>query len=75
MLCSRADPATVTELRALFEFIERFPPGERTALLLRRVEGLGLTQIAEYMQSSESTVKRRLNAADERLDGFDRSPR
>jgi RNA polymerase sigma-70 factor, ECF subfamily len=74
-LCPRADPATVAELRALFQYIGRFPPAEQTALLLRRIEGLGVAQIAECMQSSESTVKRRLNAADERLHRFEQSPR
>ena len=67
-----APPDVVAELRALYAVIERFPADERVALLLRRVEGFGIPQIAEYMNTSESTVKRRLRAAEARLDRYGR---
>lgn len=63
-----APPDVVAELRALYAVIDRFPAEERIALILRRVDGLGIQQIAEYMDASESTVKRRLRAAEARLD-------
>jgi RNA polymerase sigma-70 factor, ECF subfamily len=70
VISSEAEPDAVAELRALFAFIERFPAEERVAITLRRVDGLGVTQIAEYMESSESTVKRRLRSAEERLERY-----
>jgi DNA-directed RNA polymerase specialized sigma24 family protein len=62
-----APPDVAAELRALYAAIERFPAEERIALILRRVEGFALRQIAEHMNSSESTLKRRLRAAEARL--------
>ena len=41
---------------------------ERVALVLRRVERLEIPEIAEQMGLSVSTVKRRLNAAEARLE-------
>lgn len=75
VISPQAEPDAVAELRALFAFIERFPTDERIAITLRRVEGLGVTQIAEYMDSSESTVKRRLRAAEERLERYQKGTR
>jgi RNA polymerase sigma-70 factor (ECF subfamily) len=62
-----APPDVAAELRALYAVIDRFPAAERIALILRRVEGFEIPQIAEYMKASESTVKRRLRAAEARL--------
>jgi RNA polymerase sigma-70 factor (ECF subfamily) len=58
----------VCELRAVYATIMRLPVTERVALVLRRVEGLELAEIAEHMQLSLATVKRRLAAAEARLD-------
>ncbi len=62
-----APPDVVAELRALYAVIDRFPTDERIALILRRVEGFEIPQIAAYMKISESTVKRKLRAAEARL--------
>jgi RNA polymerase sigma-70 factor (ECF subfamily) len=62
-----APPDVAAELRAMYAVIDRFPAAERIALILRRVEGFEIPQIAEYMKASESTVKRRLRAAEARL--------
>jgi RNA polymerase sigma-70 factor (ECF subfamily) len=67
-----APPDVVAELRALYAVIERFPAAERVALLLRRVEGFEIPQIALYMSTSESTVKRKLRAAEARLERYRR---
>jgi len=65
---SRAAPPDVAvELRAVYALLEQLPAEERVALVLRRVERLEIPEIAEYMGLSASTVKRRLNAAEERL--------
>jgi len=44
------------------------PVEERIALVLRRVETMTVEQIAETMNLSVSTVKRRLAAAEGRLE-------
>jgi RNA polymerase sigma-70 factor, ECF subfamily len=62
-----APPDVVAELRALYAVIDRFPTNERIALILRRVEGFEIPQISAYMKISESTVKRKLRAAEARL--------
>jgi RNA polymerase sigma-70 factor (ECF subfamily) len=67
VMARTAPPDVVAELRALYAVIERFPADEGIALILRRVEGFEIPQIAAYMKSSESTVKRKLRAAEARL--------
>ncbi len=58
----------VQELRAVYRVLERLPVEERVALVLRRVEGLELTEIASQMDLSLATIKRRLGAAEARLE-------
>ena len=66
---SRAAPPDLgAELRRVYGLLDRLPAQERIALVLRRVEGLEIPQIAEYMGISSSTVKRRLNVAEARLE-------
>lgn len=67
IISSTAPPDVVAELRAVYSRLERLPAEERVALVLRRVERLEIPEIAEKMQLSLSTVKRRLRAAEERL--------
>ena len=67
-----APPDAVAELRALYGVIDRFPAAERVALILRRVEGFEIPQISKYMNISESTVKRKLRAAEARLSRYER---
>jgi RNA polymerase sigma-70 factor (ECF subfamily) len=63
-----APPEVATELRAVYAVVDSLPAEERVALLLRRVEGLEVGQIASQMGVSVSTVKRRLKAAEARLE-------
>ncbi len=63
-----APPDVAAELHAVYALLEKLPVEERIALVLRRVERLEIPEIAEQMQLSISTVKRRLNAAEERLE-------
>lgn len=61
-------PAEVTiELRAVYTAIRGLPAEQRIALILRRVEGLELQEIADHLRMSLATVKRRLKAAEEHL--------
>lgn len=63
-----APPDVAAELHAVYGLLETLPVEERIALVLRRVERLEIPEIAEQMGLSMSTVKRRLNAAEERLE-------
>ena len=61
-------PADVRlELAELYRAVSAFPTKERVALLLRRVEGMSLDEIAESTGESLATVKRRIQAAEGRL--------
>lgn len=62
-------PAEVrVALKRVYAIVEELPAEQRVALVLRRVDGLEIPQIAEAMGLSSSTVKRRLKAAEELLE-------
>lgn len=63
-LSPSATPETLAELRAMFRTVERLPSALRVVLLLRRVEGMQLEEIASLTASSLATVKRRLTKAE-----------
>jgi len=65
-----APPDVATELRALYARIEALPARERVALVLRRVEGLGIDEIAELIGASPATVKRRIAEGEQLLAKF-----
>jgi RNA polymerase sigma-70 factor (ECF subfamily) len=65
-----APPDVATELRALYGRIEALPARERVALVLRRVEGLGIDEIAALVGASPATVKRRIAEGEQRLAKF-----
>jgi RNA polymerase sigma-70 factor (ECF subfamily) len=75
----RIDPDAMTtglsadaqvELREVYAILAGLPPEERVALVLRRVEGMELKEVAETMSVSVATVKRRLAAAEAHLSGL-----
>jgi RNA polymerase sigma-70 factor (ECF subfamily) len=68
LIGTSAPPDVICELRAVYAVVTRLPVSERVALVLRRVEGMELTEIAEHMQLSLATIKRRLAAAEARLE-------
>jgi RNA polymerase sigma-70 factor (ECF subfamily) len=64
-LVSKDAPDTVRiEVLDLYRAAKRLPEEERVALILQRVEGLELDQIAEQMGLSLATVKRRIAKAE-----------
>jgi RNA polymerase sigma-70 factor (ECF subfamily) len=67
LLARTASPDVVLQLRALYVALERMPARLRVVLLLRRVEGATLEEIARWTGLSLATVKRRLSEADRRL--------
>ncbi|MGE0786954.1 MAG: RNA polymerase sigma factor [Sandaracinaceae bacterium] len=62
-----APPDVAAHLRRIYALLHQLHPEERVALVLRRVEGLELAEIAARMDLSMTTVKRRLAAADAQL--------
>ena len=62
-----APPDVATELRSIYAVVDALKVEERVPLLLRRVEGLGLEEIAATMGVSLATAKRRLAAAEQAL--------
>jgi RNA polymerase sigma-70 factor, ECF subfamily len=62
-----APPDVLTELRATYRAVTRLEPNARTVLLLRRVEGLTLPEIADELGRSLSTTKRWLSAGEAQL--------
>ncbi|AKF07332.1 RNA polymerase sigma-70 factor, ECF subfamily [Sandaracinus amylolyticus] len=67
VISSSAPPDVQSELRAMYRLLDELPTESRIALVLRRVEGLQLAEIAEQMGLSLATVKRRLDAAETKL--------
>ncbi len=68
-----APPDVAVELRAIYGLLYTLPVEVHVALVLRRVEGLSIEEIAERMRLSVSTVKRRLAAAETRLETWMRA--
>ncbi len=62
-----AGPDVVAELHRTYELLERLPAGERIALVLQRIEGLTLQEVADTMEISLATAKRRLESGERAL--------
>ena len=54
-------------LRKFYDLLERLPPRDRMAFVLRRVESMSVEVISAATKTSESTVKRSLARASSRL--------
>ena len=68
-IAATSAPGEVTvELRRVYAAIGSLPAEARVALVLRRVDGLEVPDIARRMGLSLSTVKRRLKTAEEFLE-------
>ncbi|UJR78551.1 RNA polymerase sigma factor [Sandaracinus amylolyticus] len=65
---SASSPEVLTELRLLDEALRRVPADERIAWMLRHVHGEQLEDIASWIGCSLATVKRRIEAAQSRID-------
>jgi RNA polymerase sigma-70 factor (ECF subfamily) len=63
----RASAEHRAELALLQKVLSRMPAEERTAWVLRHVEGYELTEVADALSVSLATAKRRLTAADNRI--------
>ncbi len=67
-LVGRSCPADAAiELRAVYGVLESMPADARIALILRRVEGLTIDEVAALVGASAATVKRRVAQAERQL--------
>lgn len=63
-----ADPRLQQQADELYEQLDKLPPDLRVPWTLYRLEDLALADVARACDVSLATVKRRIAAADERLD-------
>lgn len=68
ILAGGATPEESAELQLLQSALERLAPAERTAWCLRHIEGYKLGEVAAACECSLATVKRRIEAAQVRID-------
>ncbi len=73
-LAGSCPPDVAAELARVYRGLEGLPVQARLVLLLRRVEGHSLVEITELLESSLSTVKRRLADAERALAVQQREP-
>lgn len=62
-----APPDAAAEIRSIYRVLDALPANARIALVLRRVEGMPLEQVAEALGCSTATAKRRIAAAEAAL--------
>ncbi len=67
LLARDSPPDIVVELRELYRRLDELPGELRTTLLLRRVDGASLEEIATLTGASLATVKRRLRRGNDLL--------
>ena len=66
-IAKTASPEITSELRFIYALLDVMPVEAHMALVLKRVEGMSLEEIAEHMHLSVATVKRRLSTAERHL--------
>lgn len=60
-------PEAMEAVRSFYDAMDRFKADERSAFILRFVEGMNLNEVAEACDISLSTARRRIGRADERF--------
>lgn len=60
-------PESAMELRRVYDLLDRIDETDRAAFVLRRIEGMELSEIVEITSASLATVKRRIARAEERF--------
>jgi RNA polymerase sigma-70 factor (ECF subfamily) len=69
-IASDANSETRAQLAEIYAVLERLPAQARIALVLRRVEGMNIEEIAQLMGISIATVKRRLQRAEKAVSSW-----
>ena len=62
-----ASPEAREAVRAFYELVGRFDADERSAFILRSLEGMTLSEVAEACNVSLSTARRRIDRAEQRF--------
>jgi RNA polymerase sigma-70 factor (ECF subfamily) len=62
-----APPDVAAELRAVYQSLHKLPASLRVPLVLHRVEGMQLEEVAAIVGASIATVKRRIAQAEDAL--------
>lgn len=70
LVSREAPPDVAAELRAIYALIDDLPPRVRVPLLLRRVEGHSLDEVASLVGVSLATVKRRVAQGERYLEAI-----
>jgi RNA polymerase sigma-70 factor (ECF subfamily) len=68
LVSREAPPDVAAELRAIYSLVEDLPANVRVPLVLRRVEGYALDEIARLTGASLATVKRRVADGERQLE-------
>jgi RNA polymerase sigma-70 factor (ECF subfamily) len=68
LVSREASPDVAAELRAIYSLVEDLPANVRVPLVLRRVEGYALEEIARLTGASLATVKRRVADGERQLE-------
>jgi RNA polymerase sigma-70 factor (ECF subfamily) len=68
LVASTAPPDMVAEMNQVYRVVAALPADAQIALVLHRVEGMTLEEVALHMNKSLATVKRKLAQAAEHLD-------
>jgi RNA polymerase sigma-70 factor (ECF subfamily) len=61
------DPATTQLLRGLYRALDRLGVEDRTIFVLRHIQEMTLEEVAEVMDLSLATVKRRLQKSNQKV--------
>jgi RNA polymerase sigma-70 factor, ECF subfamily len=72
LVAAGAPPSAGAELQRVYACLGALDAQARIAVVLHRVDGLSIPEVAAQMQLSVSTVKRRLKVAERHLDAFAR---
>ena len=67
VVSSTAPPEVQVEVRGIYAILHELPAEDRMALVLRRVEGMAIGEIAAHLERSGATEKRRLKSAEAHL--------
>lgn len=70
VIAPSAPPSVAADLARVYRCLDELDPEVRIALVLHRVDGLSVPDVAEQMKLSVSTVKRRIKVAEARLARF-----
>jgi RNA polymerase sigma-70 factor (ECF subfamily) len=65
-----SDPEAALEVRRVYLLLERLDEDERTALVLRRIEGMELSELAATCGVSLATIKRRIARAEDHFEAL-----